>query len=152
MMKAETKALRKQSKNALRIAKYLQKEDLIDQIFYPGLDSHLNDDAKLQQATHSNIISFTLKDDSLENALFILQNLKLFKTAENLKGLKSLATHPPSMNYKTIPEPTRKANGIYESLIQLSIGIEHVEDLVNDLAVVFAKLRESILSKVDILV
>jgi cystathionine beta-lyase len=145
--------IQKQCENAFRIAKYLQKEELIDQIYYPGLESHPNHDlANRQQATYGAIISFTLKDDNYENALFILQNLKLFKLAESLGGVKSLACHPPSMTHKTIPAATRKANGINDSLIRLSAGIENVEDLVNDLAAVLAKLREKILSRVVLVV
>jgi len=143
--------IQKQCENAFRIAKYLEKEDLIDQIYYPGLSHHPNHKiAKRQQATYGAIISFTLKEDNFEDALFILQNLQLFKLAESLGGVKSLACHPPSMTHKTIPIEIRKANGINESLVRLSAGIENVEDLINDLAAVLGKLREKILSKVDL--
>lgn len=140
-----------QSESALRLAKYLEKETLVERVYYPGLESHENHKlASRQQQHYGAIITFTLKDDLEEHAIFILQQLKYFKLAESLGGVKSLACHPPSMTHKTIPAAVRKANGISNSLIRLSCGIENAEDLIQDLAQVFIELKERILAEVTV--
>ncbi len=147
----ETLALRleKSSKNALAVAQYLSELDVIDKVYYPGLPTHKNYDiARAQQHYFGGVVSFSLKDDTVENANTICSNTKLFKCAESLGGVKSLLCHPASMTHKSIPEDIRKKSGIQDSLIRLSCGIEGVEDLIQDLSQAIAvSLAQPIASK-----
>jgi cystathionine beta-lyase len=80
------------------------------------------------------VISFTLKEDTIQAAEQFVTKTKLFQLAESLGGVKSLLCHPAQMTHKSIPSETRRASGVADSLIRLSVGIENVDDLVNDLA------------------
>lgn len=79
------------------------------------------------------MISFTTKGDRIEDAIKIVENLKLFTLAESLGGVESLSGHPASMTHASIPREDRIKNGLLDSLIRLSVGIEDVEDLIADL-------------------
>lgn len=139
----ETLELRyaKHSENALLIASYLEKHPSIDKVFYPGLESHLNHHiAKEQQKYFGGVLSFTLKSDSKEDAIEFLKASKYFKLAESLGGVKSLACLPSEMTHKSIPDDKRRASGISDSLIRLSVGIENVEDLLEDLSTSLEKI------------
>lgn len=143
----ETLELRyaKHSENALKIAQFLEGHELIDKVFYPGLPSHLNHEiARKQQKYFGGVLSFTLKSDSKEEAIELLKNSKYFKLAESLGGAKSLACLPSEMTHKSIPVEKRRAAGINDSLIRLSVGIECVEDLIEDLNVSLEYLVASI--------
>lgn len=132
----ETLELRyaKHSENAFAIAKYLSTHPAIEKVFYPGLSTHPNHEiAKKQQKYFGGVLSFTLKSDSKEEAIDLLKNSKYFKLAESLGGAKSLACLPSEMTHKSIPAEKRRAAGITDSLIRLSVGIECVEDLIADL-------------------
>jgi cystathionine beta-lyase/cystathionine gamma-synthase len=132
----ETLTLRvqKQSENAQKLAEFLLTQDAVDQVFYPGLASHQNHDiAKKQQKLFGGVVSFTLKEDTIEAASKVVSSTKLFQLAESLGGVKSLICHPAQMTHKSIPAETRKASGVKDSLIRASVGIEHVDDLINDL-------------------
>lgn len=133
----ETLELRyaKHSENALKIAKWLSNHELIDKVFYPGLESHRNHKiACKQQKYFGGVLSFTLKSDSKEEAIQLLKNSKYFKLAESLGGAKSLACLPSEMTHKSIPTEKRRAAGINDSLIRLSVGIEYADDLIEDLS------------------
>jgi len=80
------------------------------------------------------MMSFTLKNNSFNDAIKIIQNTKLFKLAESLGGVESLISHPASMTHASIPKEEREKNNISDSLIRISIGIEDYEDLINDLS------------------
>lgn len=132
----ETLPLRieKHCKNAQIIAAYLQQQPLIDQVYYPGLSSHPNHHiAAKQQSGFGGVISFTLKNDTEEAAVAVVSNTQLFKLAESLGGVKSLLCHPANMTHKSVPAEKRKAAGVADSLIRLSIGLEDVEDLIADI-------------------
>lgn len=132
----ETLELRyeKHSSNAEKIARYLNNHPLVDTVYYPGLSTHRNHSiAKKQQKYFGGVLSFTLKSDSKEEAIELLKNSKYFKLAESLGGAKSLACLPSEMTHKSIPAEKRRASGIADSLIRLSVGIENVEDLIEDL-------------------
>lgn len=132
----ETLPLRieKHSSNAIAIAKYLQEVSFIDKLYYPGIESHFNHKiACKQQSAFGSIISFSLKQDTIADAEKLVSQTKLFKIAESLGGVKSLICHPAQMTHKSIPEENRKAVGIQDSLIRLSVGIEDPTDLINDL-------------------
>jgi cystathionine beta-lyase len=80
------------------------------------------------------MISFTMKDDSIENANRVLSSTHLFALAESLGGVESLINHPASMTHASIPREERIKNGLTDSLIRLSVGIEDADDLIDDLA------------------
>ena len=122
------------SETALKIAQFLEKHDAVDKVFYPGLGSHKNHEiAKSQQKYFGGVLSFTLKEDDENIAREILKNLKYFKLAESLGGAKSLACLPSAMTHKSIPAEKRRAAGISDSLIRLSVGLEEAGDLISDL-------------------
>ncbi|MET0243268.1 MAG: PLP-dependent aspartate aminotransferase family protein [Flavitalea sp.] len=120
--------------NAQVIAEWLQSHPAVKQVFYPGLKSHPNHDiAKKQSKGFGGIISFTLNTDSIEAAESVVTSTNLFKLAESLGGIKSLLCHPAQMTHKSIPTEKRRAAGVSDSLIRLSVGLEDVEDLISDL-------------------
>ena len=132
----ETLPLRVQqhSRNAQAVAEYLEKHPSIEKVFYPGLTSHPNHDvAKRQGKAFGGIVSFTLKDDTEEAAIRFVTSTKYFKLAESLGGVKSLLCHPANMTHKSIPAEKRKAAGVSDSLVRLSVGLEDVEDLIQDI-------------------
>jgi len=132
----ETLPLRieKHCKNAQIVAEFLQQHPLIDQVYYPGLPSHPNHViAAKQQSGFGGVISFTLKNDSEDAAVAVVSNTRLFKLAESLGGVKSLLCHPANMTHKSVPAEKRRAAGVADSLIRLSIGLEDAEDLIADI-------------------
>ncbi len=133
---------RKQSENALQVARFLQKHEAVDEVYYPGLASHKNHQiAKKQQSgLFGGIVSFTLKDDTVDAANEFVTQTKYFKLAESLGGVKSLLCHPPQMTHASIPREIRLKSGIKDSLIRLSCGIENVSDLLADIEQTFKKV------------
>lgn len=140
----ETLALRaeKHSANAQKVAEFLQTVELVDKVYYPGLASHKNHAvaALQQQGGFGGVVSFTLKADTEKAAGEFTQLTKLFKLAESLGGVKSLICHPAQMTHKSIPAETRRASGVADSLIRLSVGIECAGDLIADLKQAFGRL------------
>jgi cystathionine beta-lyase len=133
-----TLRVEKQSNNAFEVAKFLETCSAVDKVYYPGLVTHKNHEiAKQQQTLFGGMVSFTLKNDTIESATKFVTSTKYFKLAESLGGTKSLLCHPATMTHKSIPEETRKKSGINDSLIRLSCGIEHYEDLIEDLRQAF---------------
>lgn len=133
------------TKNAIAIAKYLQGEELIANVYYPGLKSHPNHEiAAKQQKYFGGIISFDLKIDSREVATKIVTSTKYFKLAESLGGVKSLCCLPCEMTHKSIPQEKRYQAGVTDSLIRLSVGLEDAEDLIADLKQAFANAKKAI--------
>jgi cystathionine beta-lyase len=133
------------SRNAQAIAEYLETEDLIGNIYYPGLASHPNHAvAKKQQKYFGGIISFDLKIDNKELATKIVTSTKYFKLAESLGGVKSLCCLPCEMTHKSIPQEKRYAAGVTDSLIRISVGLEDADDLIADLKQAFATAKKSI--------
>jgi cysteine-S-conjugate beta-lyase len=121
--------------NAQQVAEYLQTLPQVDKVFYPGLPTHPNHEiAKKQAKGFGSIISFTLKNDTEEAAISFVTNTRLFKLAESLGGVKSLLCHPATMTHKSIPVEKRKAAGVADSLVRLSVGLEEAEDLIEDIA------------------
>jgi cystathionine beta-lyase len=120
--------------SALEIARFLKDQPEVDRVFYPGLPDHPNHHiAKKQSRGFGGIVSFTLKDDSLSAASRFVSATALFKLAESLGGIKSLISHSAEMTHKTIPADIRRAAGVSDSLIRLSVGLEDAEDLITDL-------------------
>ncbi|PQJ09333.1 cystathionine beta-lyase [Flavipsychrobacter stenotrophus] len=122
------------SRNALIVARYLQKHPAVANVYYPGLSTHPNHSiAAVQQSAGGGVVSFTLKEDTAEAAKNVVCSTKLFKLAESLGGVKSLLCHPATMTHKSIPAEKRHASGVADSLIRLSVGLEDVADLLEDI-------------------
>ncbi|MEO7922592.1 MAG: PLP-dependent aspartate aminotransferase family protein [Chitinophagaceae bacterium] len=125
--------------NAQAVAEFLETHPAVDKVFYPGLRTHFNHDIALKQATgFGGIVSFTLKNDTEEAANAFVTSTQYFKLAESLGGIKSLLCHPAQMTHKSIPAEKRRAAGVADSLIRLSVGLENATDLVEDLAKAFS--------------
>jgi len=120
--------------NGAKVAQWLRNHPKVDKVYWPGFENHPNHGvAKKQMRGFGGMISFTLKGDQLEAAYDLVSNLKLFTLAESLGGVESLAGHPASMTHASIPKEKREKTGITDSLIRLSVGIEHIDDLIADL-------------------
>lgn len=120
--------------NALKIARFLKAHPKVSKVYYPGLPEHPNHSiASQQMRDFGGMVSFDLHDDRPENALAILSNTYLFTLAESLGGVESLIGHPASMTHASIPKEERLKVGLTDSLIRLSVGVEDVEDLIEDL-------------------
>ena len=120
--------------NAKEIAEFLNNHPKIQNVYYPGLATHKNHEiAKLQMKDFGGMMSFSLKGDSLEDAIKIVSNTRFFTLAESLGGVESLCGHPASMTHAAIPKEERLKSGVTDSLIRLSVGIEDVDDLICDL-------------------
>jgi cystathionine beta-lyase len=120
--------------NAMEIAKFLNNHTVVEKVNYPGLQGHPGHLlAKKQMSDFGAMISFTLKDDRQEAAGKVLEKLKIFTLAESLGGVESLCGHPATMSHGSMPKDERLTLGIKDSMIRLSIGIEDVEDLIEDL-------------------
>jgi cystathionine beta-lyase len=103
-------------------------------VYWPGFEEHLNHAiAKKQMRDFGGMLSFTLKDDSIEKAHTLMKSVELFSLAESLGGVESLINHPASMTHASIPKDERIKSGLSDSLIRLSIGVEDGEDLITDL-------------------
>jgi cystathionine beta-lyase len=126
--------VRQHSANARAIAAFLEGHPAVDKVFYPGLASHPGHViAAGQSKGFGGIVSFRLKEDTLEAATAFVGLTQLFKLAESLGGIKSLVSHPAQMTHKTIPADRRRAAGVTDGLIRLSAGLEDEEDLIDDL-------------------
>lgn len=113
---------------AKEVAAFLKTAEAVDKVYYPGF---------------GGIISFTLKEDTNDAAVALVTSTKLFKLAESLGGIKSLISHSANMTHKSIPAEKRRAAGVADSLVRLSIGLEEAEDLIADLDSAFEKTKHS---------
>lgn len=126
--------------NAQAVAEFLETHPAVDKVYYPGLKNHVNHEVALRQAKgFGGIVSFTLKNDTEEAATAFVTSTQYFKLAESLGGVKSLLCHPAQMTHKSIPSEKRRATGVADSLIRLSVGLEEAADLVDDLNNAFKK-------------
>lgn len=126
--------MQRHCENGEIVAKFLADHSKVDKVYWPGFHSHPNHEiAKKQMRGFGGMISFTLKGNKLEDALELVRKTKLFTLAESLGGVESLIGHPASMTHASIPKEEREKTGVIDSLIRLSVGIEDVEDLINDL-------------------
>lgn len=120
--------------NGKKIAEFLKAHPKVGKVYWPGFTDHPNHAiAKKQMRDFGGMLSFTLKDDSLEKAFLLMKSVEIFSLAESLGGVESLVNHPASMTHASIPKEGRIKNGLVDSLIRLSIGIEDAEDLIEDL-------------------
>ena len=126
--------MQRHCENGERIARALRANPKVDKVLWAGFEDHPNHDiARRQMRGFGGMISFTLKDDSIEAAMKVLTSTKLFALAESLGGVESLIGHPATMTHAAIPREERIKNGLADSLIRLSVGIESAEDLIADL-------------------
>lgn len=126
--------MQRHCENGAAIAKFLRQHPKVAKVYWCGFEDHPNHHiAKKQMRDFGGMISFTLKDDSQEAAFKVLSSTHLFSLAESLGGVESLIGHPASMTHASIPREERISNGLVDSLIRLSVGIEDVEDLIGDL-------------------
>jgi len=127
--------------NGKKIAEILRTHPKVGKVYWPGFADHPNHDiAKKQMRDFGGMLSFTLKDDSVEKASVLMKSVELFSLAESLGGVESLINHPASMTHASIPKEERVKNGLSDSLIRLSIGVEDAEDLIEDLQQALAKV------------
>ena len=126
--------MKQHCENGIIVANYLRSHPKVQKVFWCGFLDHPNYDiAKKQMRGFGGMLSFTLKDESIEAATKVLSSTKLFSLAESLGGVESLINHPASMTHASIPREERLKNGLTDGLIRLSIGIEDAADLVEDL-------------------
>ncbi|WP_448520553.1 cystathionine gamma-synthase [Rhodoflexus sp.] len=120
--------------NGQVVANFLANHPKVGQVWWPGLASHPNHAvAAAQMRGFGGMMSFTLKNDSVENAMRVMEKLELFSLAESLGGVESLCGHPATMTHASIPKEEREKAGLRDSLIRLSVGIEDAQDLCEDL-------------------
>jgi cystathionine beta-lyase/cystathionine gamma-synthase len=120
--------------NAAAVAQYLAKHPKVAKVYWPGFTAHPGHEvAKKQMRMFGAMVSFDLKDNTLENATRVLSATHLFTLAESLGGVESLIGHPASMTHASIPREERLKVGLTDSLIRLSIGVEDADDLIADL-------------------
>ncbi len=126
--------MQRHCENGAAIANYLAGHSKIEKVYWPGFDSHPNHEiAKSQMTGFGGMISFVTKGSSYEDAIKIVEKLKVFTLAESLGGVESLAGHPASMTHASIPKEEREKSGVVDALIRLSVGIEDIDDLIADL-------------------
>jgi cystathionine beta-lyase/cystathionine gamma-synthase len=126
--------MRQHCANAHAIADFLNTHPRVGRVYFPGLpDDPGHEIARRQMRDFGGMLSFTLKNDSVENAFKVLSGTRVFALAESLGGVESLIGHPASMTHASIPREERIKNGLSDSLIRLSVGIEDPEDLIEDL-------------------
>jgi len=120
--------------NGRKIAEYLKTHPKIEKIYWPGFTDHPNHEiAKKQMRDFGGMISIVLKGASLDETFKIASSFKVFSLAESLGGVESLINHPATMTHASIPKAERDKAGVVENLLRLSVGVEDVEDLIEDL-------------------
>jgi cystathionine beta-lyase len=126
--------MRQHCANGRTIAHWLKQHPGIGKVYWPGFEDHPgHETATRQMRDYGGMISFELKDNSVEEATRVLSSTHLFSLAESLGGVESLINHPASMTHASIPREERIKNGLSDSLIRLSVGIENADDLIHDL-------------------
>lgn len=126
--------MQRHCENGEAVAHFLKNHPKIEKVYWPGFESHPNHKvAKAQMNGFGGMISFVPKGGSYKDAIKIVEKLKIFTLAESLGGVESLAGHPASMTHASIPKAEREKSGVVDALIRLSVGIEDVEDLMDDL-------------------
>ncbi|MDB5232871.1 MAG: cystathionine gamma-lyase [Chitinophagaceae bacterium] len=126
--------MQRHCENGEKIANYLKSNTKVGRVYWCGFSDHPGyETAKKQMRGFGGMMSFTLKDDNVETAKKFLSSTKLFALAESLGGVESLVNHPASMTHASIPREERIKNGLTDSLIRLSVGIEDADDLIEDL-------------------
>ena len=126
--------MQRHCENTKKIADFLNSNEKIDHVYWPGFDFHKNHEiANKQMDDYGGMLSFKVKSNNTKDVYRILERLKIFTLAESLGGVESLCGHPASMTHASIPREEREKSGLSDSLIRLSVGIEDADDLIQDL-------------------
>lgn len=129
------------AENAEKIARWLEGRKEVTKVIYPGLASHPGHEIMKKQARGFGAM-LTFEVESKELALFILSHVKVLQYAESLGGTESLITYPTTQTHADVPQEIREKNGITDRVLRVSVGLEHIDDLIGDLEYVFAKAKE----------
>lgn len=129
--------------NGEAVARFLCEHPMVDKVYYPGLEQHPNHEIakKQMQGGYGGMVTFTFKSGSKQDSFTFLENLKVFTLAESLGGVESLANHPAMMTHASIPAEKRLEIGITDDLVRLSVGIEDIQDLIDDLKQAFESIK-----------
>lgn len=120
--------------NGRAIAEFLKSNSKVHKIYWPGFEDHPNHEvAKKQMRDFGGMISFSLKGADLQSTFKLASSFKVFSLAESLGGVESLINHPASMTHASIPKEIREAAGVTDNLLRLSVGVEDIEDLLEDI-------------------
>lgn len=130
--------MERHSVNSMKIVEYLESEPMVDRVYYPGVDDR---DIPNKMTMPGGMVSFTIKDADFERVKKFAMSTKIFVLAESLGGVESLINHPASMTHASIPKEVREKHGVTDNLIRLSVGIEHIDDLLIDLREAFAAIK-----------
>lgn len=126
--------MQRHCENGRKVAEWLRQHPKVGKVYWCGFEDHPNYAiAQKQMRDFGGMMSFVLKNDSVDEAKRVLSSTKVFALAESLGGVESLINHPASMTHASIPREERIKNGLSDSLIRLSVGVEDVEDLIEDL-------------------
>tara|TARA_B110000046_G_scaffold34000_1_gene36665 strand:- start:42192 stop:42593 length:402 start_codon:yes stop_codon:yes gene_type:complete len=126
--------MQRHCKNGKIIATFLKTHPKVDKVYCPGFKEHPNHlIAKKQMRDYGGMISFSLNGNSKEDVFKLVSTFKIFKLAQSLGGVESLTCHPATLTHAPIPRIEREKSGIVESLIPLSVGVENIHDLIEDL-------------------
>jgi cystathionine beta-lyase/cystathionine gamma-synthase len=133
--------MRAHCENGAIIARFLKNHQKVEKVYWPGFEEHPNYDiAKIQMRSFGGMMSFVLKEGTQAAVNKMMTSTKLFALAESLGGVESLINHPASMTHASIPKENRDRIGIVEGLIRLSVGIEDIDDLLEDLKIALDKV------------
>lgn len=134
--------MQRHCENGKQVAEFLKAHPKVDKVYWPGFEDHPNHEiAKAQMRDYGGMLSFTLKENRLQDAHQLLENMRIFALAESLGGVESLSGHPVTMTHGAIPKEERDKIGIVDSMIRLSVGIEDIADLIEDLENALNKLN-----------
>jgi cystathionine beta-lyase/cystathionine gamma-synthase len=126
--------MQRHCENGANVAHFLRSHPKVGKVYWCGFEDHPGYAvAKKQMRDFGGMLSFTLKDESTEAAIKVLSSTKIFSLAESLGGVESLINHPATMTHASIPREERLKNGLSDSLIRLSVGVEDADDLIEDL-------------------
>src|SRR5699024_4292496 len=146
-MKTLALRIRQHCENAMAMAEYLEKNEYIKAVHYPGLESHPQHKLAKEQMNgqYTGMVAFELKDDinglsAFEAGKKFVNNLKIASIAVSLGDPDTLIQHPASMTHASVPQESREEVGITDGLIRLSVGLEHVDDLIADFEQSFKQL------------
>lgn len=127
--------------NGKQIAHYLRQHPKVDVVYWPGFENHPNHAvAKKQMRDFGGMISFSIKNATLDSTFKLASSFKVFSLAESLGGVESLINHPATMTHASIPKEEREKAGVVDGLLRLSVGVEDIEDLLADIEQALAKV------------
>jgi cystathionine gamma-lyase/cystathionine beta-lyase len=121
--------------NGKAVAHFLQNHPAVEKVYWPGFETHPNHQiAKKQMRDFGGMISIVLRNADLEKTFKTASSFKVFTLAESLGGVESLVNHPATMTHASIPAAERKKAGVVDNMLRLSVGVEDIDDLINDLS------------------